>query len=65
MEEVQRELGLAERCEQLALDEDRHIEMIERVLANLMEKEGLRQPAPHPVHEHASSTVIINTASTS
>lgn len=53
---------LAERCEQLALDEDRHIEIIDRVLGILMEQEGLRQSAPHPVHEHAASIIITDTA---
>jgi hypothetical protein len=56
---------LADRCEQLARDEDRHIGMIERVLSAFVEKEGLKQPAFHPVREHAAEVVIVNTASTS
>jgi hypothetical protein len=56
---------LADRCEQLALDENRHIGMIERVLAALTEKEGLKQPAFHAAYEHAAEMVIINTASSS
>jgi hypothetical protein len=56
---------LAERCNALAQDEDRHIEMVERVLKALMEKEGLK-PAPVQIpRERATGVVIVNTASTS
>ena len=56
---------LADRCDAMAQDEDRHIDMLERALTVLMEKEGLKPAPAQAPHEHAAGVVIVNTASTS
>ena len=51
---------LAEQCLNFAMDEDRHIEIMEHVLFILGKQEGLHQQVPHPVQEGA---VFFNTGS--